>query len=143
MLHLLEVRRLIEIRVAQKAAESATDEEIRQLEEIWSSMCGLVDAPAAFAEKDLEFHLALARASGNPLYGILLEPLTDVLLQLIFVGSNIPGTAEEACGFHKRVLEAVKARDVIGATEAMTAHLQQTERVTIQGLQTMKTRGSK
>jgi GntR family transcriptional repressor for pyruvate dehydrogenase complex len=138
MLHLLEVRRIYETQIAQLAAERASKEDIAELEAILSSMCNLVDDPAAFAEKDLEFHVCLARASGNPLFEMILEPLTGIMLQFIFVGSNLPNTAEEACAHHRAVLDAVKAGDAKRATEAMADHLQQTERVTAKGLRAIQ-----
>jgi len=138
MKHLLEVRRVIEINTVQLAAERASAEDIIELEEILSTMLGLVSEPAAFAKKDFEFHVTLARASGNPLFEILLEPLADVILQGIYVGSTLPGIAEEACVFHTSVLEAIKDHDVSKAIETMAAHLKQTERVTSLGLRAIQ-----
>jgi GntR family transcriptional repressor for pyruvate dehydrogenase complex len=134
MMHLLEVRRVIETQVARFAAERATQEDIDDLETLWMDMCQRIEAPEDFAKKDLEFHVRLARASGNPLFEIVLLPLTDVLLQLIYVGSVVPGTPEEACDYHRRVVEAVRSGDADKAVEAVVNHLKQTERVTIKGL---------
>ncbi len=134
MMHLLEVRRVIETQVAHFAAERATDEDIDDLESLWMEMCQLAHEPEDFAKKDLEFHVRLARASGNPLFEIVLMPLTDVLLQLIYVGSVVPGTPEEACDYHRRVVDAVRSRDADKAVAAVVDHLKQTERVTIKGL---------
>ena len=131
---LLEVRRVIESQAAGLAAERASDEAVSELETILSSMCERVGDPEAFAEKDLEFHLALARASGNPLFATILEPLTDAMLQLILVGSHLPGTPEEACAYHGAVLEAVRSKDAALAVQTMMGHLEQTKRVTVKGL---------
>lgn len=138
MLQLFEVRHIFETQIAQLAAKRASEGDIAELEAIWSSMCNLVDDPAAFAEKDLEFHICLARASGNPLFEMLLEPLTDIMLRFIYVGSNLPNTTEEACVHHRAVLDAVKTRDAKQAKNAMADHLQQTERVTAEGLRVMQ-----
>ncbi len=138
MLHFLEVRRIFEPQIAQMVAERASKEDIATLESLLSAMCSLVDDPAVFAEKDLEFHLCLARVSGNPLLEMLLEPLTGIMLQFIFVGSSLPKTAEEACAYHQAVLDAIKAGDGKRAAEAMADHLQQTERVTAKGLRMMQ-----
>lgn len=132
--HLLEVRRVIETQVAHLAAIRANDSDIHALESIWEEMCKLIDNPVGFAEKDLEFHVLLARASGNPLFEIVLKSLTDVLLQSIYIGSELPGTALEACECHRAVIDAIKNRDSTKATETMVYHLKQSERVTIIGL---------
>ena len=134
MMHLLEVRWVIETQVARYAAERASDEDIRLLEEEWQMMCRLKDNPMVFAEKDLNFHVLLARASGNPLFEIMLQPLTDVLLQSIYVGSTLPGITEQACSYHRNVMDAIKAHDPDQAVKAIQDHLKQTRVVTIRGL---------
>ena len=132
--NLMELRRVLELQIVRLAAERATPQAIEDLESILAAMCATINDTKVFAKNDLEFHVALARASQNRLFSILLEPLTDVLLQLIYVGSNLPGIAEEACGYHRKILDQVKAHNVDGAVEAMTSHLNQTHRVTTQGL---------
>lgn len=136
--HLLEIRRLIETQVANLAAKRATAADIQALEHIWQEMCQLTNNPASFAEKDLEFHVMLARASGNPLFEIVLKSLTDVLLQLIYIGSELPGTASEACDCHREVIDAIKSHDSDKAAETMVNHLKQSERVSVKGLREKK-----
>jgi GntR family transcriptional regulator, transcriptional repressor for pyruvate dehydrogenase complex len=135
MMNLLEVRRVLEVQIARLAAERITEDGIGHLEQILASMRRLVDDPAPFAQKDLEFHVTLARESQNPLFEIILEPLADELLQLIYVGSNLPGTAQEACQYHRAILDRLEEKDVDGSARAMTDHLGQTERVTRKGLE--------
>jgi DNA-binding GntR family transcriptional regulator len=65
---------------------------------------------------------------------MLLEPLTGIMLQFIFVGSSLPHTTEEACTHHQAILDAVKAGDGQGAAETMAAHLQQMKRIAARGL---------
>lgn len=142
MLQLLEVRRIFETRVAQLAAENATEDDIKELEEIVSDMSQLFSDPAAFAKKDLDFHLGLAHASGNPLFGILLEPITDMMLEFIYVSSNLPNTPSEAYEHHRTILDAVIAHDGEKAFSAMVDHLQQTERVTSKAFQVLRTEKS-
>jgi GntR family transcriptional regulator, transcriptional repressor for pyruvate dehydrogenase complex len=136
MMHLLEIRLVIEPRVARLAAERATEEDIQDLQEIWLAMCRLSHSEdtETFAKKDLDFHVRLARASHNPLFEIVLQPLTDVLYQLIYVGSGLPGAAKEACAYHRTVLDAIEAHDADRAAKAIMDHLKQTERVTSKGL---------
>ena len=134
MMHVLEVRWVIETQTVLFAAERATEEDIAELEELLADMQGLVHDPVACSQKDLEFHLRLARASGNPLFEIVLQPLTEVLQELIYVGSRLPGITEQAYTHHRAILDAIKTHDVAKAAAAMENHLRQTERVTIRGL---------
>src|ERR1700759_1653908 len=67
----LEARRMIEPRVAQLAAVRATEADFAVLQRSIDAMRALVEAGGAlrradrFLQLDVQFHLALARASGN------------------------------------------------------------------------------
>jgi len=135
---LMEVRRVLEIQVVRLAAQRATESDINHLESILQNMCRSVNDVDAFSRWDLEFHLQLARASGNSLFVILLEPLTEALFELIWTGSSTPGAAEEACAYHRRVLEFVKDRQSEKAADAMREHLDQSQRVTAMGIDQQK-----
>ena len=143
MMDLLEVRRVLEVQIVRLAAERITEAGIEYLEQLLDLMSDLIDDPGTFAQRDLEFHVALAKESQNPLFEIILEPLADVMLQLIYVGSNLPGTAKEACQYHRVILDRLKEKDVDGAALAMINHLGQTERVTRQGLEEKRLKSEK
>ena len=131
---LMEVRRVLEIQVVRLAAERATHNNIQKLESILDNMRKTVHDTDAFSKWDLEFHLVLARASGNPLFGILIEPLTEALFELIWTGSSAPGAAEEACEFHRQILDLIKNKQAEQAAEAMRKHLHQSQRVAATGI---------
>ncbi len=135
---LMEVRRVLEIQVVKLAAERAAPQDIEKLESILAHMCKAQKDVNAFSKWDLEFHMVIARASGNPLFGILIQPLTGALLELIGTGSSAPGAVEEACDFHRKILNALKARDAEKADSAMRQHLDQSRRVTAEGLKQRK-----
>ncbi|MCL4296904.1 MAG: FadR family transcriptional regulator [Anaerolineae bacterium] len=123
--HLNEVRTLLEPGIAALAAERSTPEEVQQLEQAVAAMDAAMADADAFAEADLEFHLALARASQNPLIPILLDPIVDQLRehrQRIFL---VEGGPQRGQYHHRRILAAVKKRDPAAAREAMCAHLNQ------------------
>ena len=136
---LMEIRGVLEIEMVRLAAERASEENINKLQESLENMCHTLDAVDEFSKWDLEFHLQLADACGNPLFGILLEPLTESLFELIWTGTSTPGAAQEACEFHAQILEHVRQRDSRGAVEVMRKHLKQAYRVTAEGLEKKNT----
>ncbi len=77
----------------------------------------------AFAWSDLAFHQELARASGNPLFDLLLAPLIDRLLEVRRDGARVPGSVATANDGHRAVLRAIEAGDADAAAAAMRAHL--------------------
>jgi len=131
---LMEVRRVLEVQIAALAAERASEESISELEALLAKMDEAREDPHAFAKFDLEFHVALARATGNELLVILLDPLMDVLYEARRLASNLAGVPEEAMELHRHILNKVRAGDAEGAAEAMAVHLEQANRVILQAL---------
>jgi GntR family transcriptional repressor for pyruvate dehydrogenase complex len=135
---LMEVRRVLEIQVVKLAAERATPQDIEKLESVLDHMRKSKNDVDAFSKWDLEFHMVIARASGNPLFEILIEPLTEALFELIWTGTSAPGAAEEACEFHRVILDSLEAKNGQKAADAMRLHLDQSQRVTAEGIKHRK-----
>ena len=131
---LMEVRRVLEVEIAALAAERATEESFEQFDEVMANMENARDDPSAFAKYDLEFHVALARATGNELFVILLDPFMAALYEGRRLASMAPGVPDEAIQLHRKILEKVRACDAEGAAQAMRQHLDQSDRVIGQAL---------
>jgi GntR family transcriptional repressor for pyruvate dehydrogenase complex len=118
-----EVRALLEVHIAGLAAERWTDDDLARLRKVHLLMESEAGDVEAAARDDLEFHRAIARATQNDLFLLLLDsigsPLVDIRRQNISSGS-MPMTI----GQHARVLDCITARDVAGAREAMAIHLE-------------------
>jgi GntR family transcriptional repressor for pyruvate dehydrogenase complex len=81
--------------------------------------------PDAYIEADLDFHLALAEAAGNPLILSLLDSLVGVLREQRIGIFAVTGGPERGQFHHKLILEAIEQRSASRARKAMRAHLQQ------------------
>jgi GntR family transcriptional repressor for pyruvate dehydrogenase complex len=129
LFHVLEYRRVMEKGTAAIVAEKATDETIRGLESCYANMEKCRDDVTAFAVADLDFHLYLAKATGNP----LIIKVTDIIRSILTVSmENIVSTlgVKDGLDYHKRIIEAVKARDAALAERLMEEHVVRTiERV--------------
>jgi GntR family transcriptional repressor for pyruvate dehydrogenase complex len=69
------------------------------------------------------FHLALARAAGNPLLAALTEPVM-ALMDRSRADLALPGgPSERGARDHRRIYDAIAARDGAAAAAAMEAHL--------------------
>ena len=130
----MEVRRVLEIEMVKLAAERATKEEIRLLEECLQNMYATIDSPDDFSKWDLEFHLVQAEACENPLFGIILEPLKESLLDLICTTTSTPGAIEKACEYHRKILDCIKNKDAQEAVKVIKEHLEQTHRASVQAI---------
>lgn len=117
-----EVRTLIEVHIAGLAAERATDDDLEQLREVHERMERTARDVESAARDDLEFHRAVAKATQNDLYLLVLDSIGSTLIDIRRenLGS---GATPTTLGQHARVLDRIAARDAAGAREAMAAHL--------------------
>src|SRR6266567_8931584 len=73
--YLTEVREMMEPEIAALAAERADAEDLAAMRESFEVMEGAQKDPDAFIEADLDFHLALAEAAGNPIILSLIDSI--------------------------------------------------------------------
>lgn len=120
--HLLEVRLAIEPHAAQLATK-APFEEILSLHEAIRHMETFDDRPAHVLAAAANFHIGLARASGNPVFVSVLEGLRPVMYRAM---SNLVRDARwrESCRLqHETIVKEIEKGDAGGAERAMRAHL--------------------
>lgn len=125
---LVQVRDILEPEIAALAAKSATKRDLERLQNAVEAMDAALGDADVYIEADLEFHLALARATQNRLIPSLIDPIVDLLREQrkrIFL---VAGGAERGQYHHKRILETVQRRDPEAARKAMHDHLAQVRR---------------
>jgi GntR family transcriptional regulator, transcriptional repressor for pyruvate dehydrogenase complex len=117
-----EVRTVLEVHLAGLAAERATDEDVGQLREIHERMQRETSDVEAAARDDLEFHRAIARATHNQLFLLLMDSIGSSLIDIRRenLGS---GSAPMTLRQHETILELIAQHDPEAARTAMQAHL--------------------
>ena len=122
---LVQVRTLLEPGIAALAAEMAKPLDLETMQQAVDVMDTAMVSTDAYVEADLAFHLALARATQNPLIPFLIDPIVDLLREQrkrIFL---VEGGPERGQYHHKRILTAIRQGDATTASQAMCAHLEQ------------------
>ena len=120
--HLAELRQIVEPEIAALAASRIEEQLLATMRDAVATMDNNLGDPDAYVEADLDFHLALAEAVGNPLVLSLLDSIVGLLREQrgrIFSVDGGPGRGQF---HHKRILQAVERRDPDAAREAMRAH---------------------
>lgn len=115
MERLLELRQVLEETAASLAAVRASEEDIGQIEVALGAMKedGLdVDETIA---ADLRFHQAVTRAAHNRYFEMVLDPLTDVVLQQI----KLTTTYAAGLDLHRAILMGIRSRNPIRARQAV------------------------
>lgn len=133
--NLEQLRQIFEPVAAELAAEFASDNEILEIRISYESMQSVAeDDSNGLFQADFKFHQAIAIATHNELLVTivnLLSPLFQARSELI--ASQIPGDNLFLIK-HKRVIEAIEARDAKRAREAMEDLLSRAEETTKKGV---------
>jgi DNA-binding FadR family transcriptional regulator len=119
--HLAEMRTALEPAAAAAAALRATSDDIVSLYAIAAKFDNLNHTPESIANVDLEFHLAIARMSGNPFMrsaSALIEAALAISFQLSSPAAS-PEMIDEVASNHLRIAHAIASRDPQKATSAM------------------------
>lgn len=136
VLELLEVRKMIEVQAAGYAAERATEEELKQLNQTLSSMKNILNRSELVSEKeDHKFHYYITLATHNKITIKLMDTIADHLRHLmrttrlkLYEGNYTPELLYQE---HLRIYEAIKNRDVEEAKTQMLKHLTGVEQETL------------
>lgn len=121
---LIEARTLIEVELAGLAAQHATLENLKELDEHLDRMLKAKKNPEEFVQADVNFHLAIGRAASNSILMNALHLIRNLLQQWILGAAVVKGVPEKACAQHKRMLLAIKNKDGVAARKEMQRHLQ-------------------
>jgi len=125
--NLYEIRRVLEVAGAKLAAKRANSEDLVAMEEAIETMKKKANSGEEWAKADLTFHTALAKATHNPLFSALLEPIASQLLEAFVLGYRAVDAVESGLKYHYQIIRKIRRKDVKGAGEAILAHLRHSE----------------
>jgi GntR family transcriptional regulator, sialic acid-inducible nan operon repressor len=111
--------------LARNAARNATDGDLFELGEALAANKAAIGNREAFTRTDIAFHLVIARIARNPVFIALHDQISGWLKEQRIVTLAISGQDETAYDAHKRIHDAIVARDANAAEAAMTEHLDQ------------------
>ncbi|CAN7551374.1 FadR/GntR family transcriptional regulator [Pseudoduganella sp. LjRoot289] len=132
----LAARRLFEAEIAAIAARVATPHDIDEILRAVLEMEASHANKASNEQADRNFHLAIARATGNSALVGGLDYLWNQRGRLWHKLKEHFQTEElrlETLKDHRRILEAIAARDPAGARKAMRSHLERVTRTFSRG----------
>jgi DNA-binding FadR family transcriptional regulator len=124
-----DMRLATELGVAVLACDRAEPEMLDALDELVDAMDGLLGDFPAFRQADVRFHIGLAETTGST---PLMTSVTEAQGQMSDLIALIPHPAEVLSwsnAQHRRLVAAVRDRDVARATGTITDHLRGTEHV--------------
>ena len=127
-LQLVETRFSVEPYMARLAAIHANQQDIENFETVLRRIEACGTDQDQFTRFDSEFHLALARCSRNPLMLRIYQQINTVRKEAQWNQvKRVILTKEKINEYnvqHRKIFEALRQRDVNGAVDAMTEHLE-------------------
>lgn len=124
---LYEVRKIIEVEAAGLAAARRTEEDLARMRAAVEEMLSGLGSRERYIGADLEFHLAVARATGNRIAWHMMNAVRDVMRRALSSVFSIPGSPERSADQHRQILEAIEARQPEAARQRMREHLLRVE----------------
>lgn len=124
-LSVFEFRKVVEGESAALAAIRATEEMARDMEQTIRAM-EEGRSNDDIARQDLAFHFLVAKATGNEVIIRMFEILQDTYLTMF--EENVSTLGKMGAAYHRRILMAIRTRDMQTARQCMLEHLDATMR---------------
>jgi GntR family transcriptional repressor for pyruvate dehydrogenase complex len=120
-----DARRVLEVGAAGMAAEHATPDQLATIADEVTNLFATLDDPLVFLVHDIRFHRVVADASGNPIIAALVEMVSALYYdrRRETAGQASDRDLREAAELHRRIYQAIRARNSEAARNAMNEHL--------------------
>lgn len=124
---LAEIRTVLEVWAARRAARNASPENLTEMAAILAAMEADSSRGRRKGEEDVRFHLAVAKASGSTIYMHIVSVFRDILKQNVehhrYRMFDTPEEDRLLLGHHRAIYESIRSRDAEAAAKAMHDHL--------------------
>lgn len=131
-----DVRRTIEVRTAMLAATNASPAQAARITDLAKRLDAEDQANDQTTDIDIEFHLAIAEASGNELFHqivISFVPLMKVAIPQAWGTRQTADQRRDSVDRHRRLAEAIASHDVEAARSWMAAHFDESVGIMLKG----------
>ncbi|MHB8487477.1 MAG: GntR family transcriptional regulator [Candidatus Acidiferrales bacterium] len=133
---LYQVRTILEAGSAELAASRATEEECRKLRKLAQAGYRFRDRSTyeRFIKNNFDFHVGIARLSGNEILARLIEPNLDMMHRIFWASLDIQDYNEEATDEHLELVAAISAHDPVRARTLTEQQMRNSEKRAISAL---------
>jgi GntR family negative regulator for fad regulon and positive regulator of fabA len=121
------VPNLLAVRLCMAPAytRAAVERAAAEVADFLSDYAGLEDVAASFAQADWDLHRALTWASGNPIFGLILNGFADFYLQMALRYFDQPQARASSRAWYAELLRAARAQDADLAEQVTRQVMQQ------------------
>ena len=119
ILRLLDMRRVIESGTVRRAASNATTRQRQEIARLCDVLLAIVDAGRPYRAADTAFHGAICDATGNPMFGQLLQRMDEAFERSAESPFSVPGFGLASFPQHRNLADAIVAGDADAAEAAL------------------------
>jgi GntR family transcriptional repressor for pyruvate dehydrogenase complex len=124
---LIEVRKALEAWGAFLAAQRATEEDIKRLENILEEMRKAFEHGRSWEKQDADFHLSIAQATHNTIQIHIMSTIYDLLRESMAQVFKDRSKVKKLLDHHHRMFNAIKNHSPEKARERTLEHLNYVE----------------
>lgn len=137
VVHVIEVRRVLEGEIAALAAERATRAQIAELRRSLKAIDAAVAEGRDGVAEDLAFHRVIGESAGNPQFRLLIGFLEQYLREAMRITRGNEARRRDFMqsvqAEHRAMVEAIAARDPAAARHHATRHILRGEQRLVEG----------
>jgi GntR family transcriptional regulator, transcriptional repressor for pyruvate dehydrogenase complex len=130
-----ECRRLVEVELAGKAAQSATAQDVQEFEAMLAAQMRIVDDPVAFRILDIEFHEKVYSLAGNAVMEQVALAFYNIGLEERRRATSSSKVTRQSVTDHGLIVAGIRSGDAESTRQAMLSHLDHIEKTTLEAMQ--------
>ncbi len=121
--NLKQFRKILEAGSVQITAQTCAAQDIAELRRLVEAQRSKLGQDRAFIEADIDFHVAIARMTGNPLIQAVTQAMLSWLSEYYKPVLHWAGRENTTLLEHDRIVDLLELHDVSGAVTLMGDHL--------------------
>jgi len=124
VMDIVHARQILEPAVTELASTHRSDDDVKRLEDDIDLLRSCTGDFKELSRIDTQFHIDIAKASGNSLMPLLLEPIHRLIPEVkSTVYATVDDAKESALTWHQKIFDEILAGNARGARQAMVEHL--------------------
>ncbi len=124
VMDIVHARQILEPAIVELASKNRSDDDIKRMGDDIELLKTCADDFTVLSRIDTQFHVDIAKASGNSLMPLLLEPIHRLIPEIkSSVYATVKDARDSAVLWHQKIFEEITKRNNENARQAMVEHL--------------------
>ena len=130
--HFYEARKAVECFSIKMAVQNVTAKDLQKLRRINKKMLDDLHDKTKFRKNNMDFHVAIAEMTGNPLIKLMVRSLIELLNMVLPKSCQSPEFIRATYERHEEIIKAIGNQDVSLCEKLMAIDTEYTEKLTLE-----------